>query len=363
MLQGHFISLTFKDYRPMKEALSTLGTSGNIFFDWWCELRGYTAPLFFTITGLVFVFLLTGNKTESFWKQKRVRKGIRRGISIMLWGYLLQLNFKNVSYYLSGRINDRFFAFHVLQSIGLGILVLILIYSIHYTFKKIKLSILLFSFAILIFFFEPIIESFGNTYIPSFAPKLFQNMVHGPNSIFPIFPWLGFVFMGGAIGAVIREQLHRIKEKLFPLKFALIGSAIYLIFIIIFHLIDVFSISQYEFSISAWHLNCLIRIHLFISLLMFLEQFLKNKKSTFIMMGQNTLSIYIVHVIILYGSLFGIGIKTWYDKSLNFTQSITGAILFILFFGVFTIVQPRVTGFLSAKFNRYFRPNSKAKSE
>ena len=69
MLQGHFISMTFKDYRPMKSDLSTLGTSGNLIFDWWCELRGYTAPLFFTITGLVFVYLLTGNKSDSFWKQ------------------------------------------------------------------------------------------------------------------------------------------------------------------------------------------------------------------------------------------------------------------------------------------------------
>ena len=347
----------------MKSDLSTLGTSGNLIFDWWCELRGYTAPLFFTITGLVFVYLLTGNKSDSFWKQKRVRKGIKRGISIMLWGYLLQINLKNVSYYLSGRINDRFFAFHVLQSIGLGILVLILIYSIHYTFKKIKLSILLFSCGVLIFFFQPIIESYGNSYFPSFAPKIIQNMIHGPNSIFPIFPWIGYVFMGGTIGAIIREQLHRVKEKRFPLKFALIGTSIFLVFMGIFHLIDFIIPNQYEFSNSGWYFDCLIKILLLISILMYLEQFMKFKKSTFIMMGQNTLSIYIVHVIILYGSLFGIGIRTWYDKSLTFNQSIIGAILFILFFGVFTIVQPIVKAFLFDKFNQYFRPNFKAKSE
>ena len=78
MLQGHFISMTFKDYTVMRADLISNGTSGSILFDIWVRLRGLTAPLFFTITGVVFVFLLTRPAAESYFKLPRVKKGIKR---------------------------------------------------------------------------------------------------------------------------------------------------------------------------------------------------------------------------------------------------------------------------------------------
>ena len=123
MLQGHFISLTFQDYTTMAKG-AMHGGSGNIFFDAWFLLRGFTAPLFFTITGLVFTFLLLREREKPFWQQVRVRKGLRRGAQVMLLGYLLQLNFQNLDYYLRGHINASFFSFHVLPSIGLSLFVL-----------------------------------------------------------------------------------------------------------------------------------------------------------------------------------------------------------------------------------------------
>ena len=53
MLQGHFISglldPVFKD-------------PSNPIYSFWLYCRGFTAPVFFTITGWVFTFLLLGNK-------------------------------------------------------------------------------------------------------------------------------------------------------------------------------------------------------------------------------------------------------------------------------------------------------------
>ena len=102
MLQGHFISTTFQDYTAMTLELRMNGTSGNIFFDYWCQLRGFTAPLFFTITGLVFTYLLVKNQKYPFLKQKRVKKGLVRGVSIIIWGYLLQLQLRQIDMYLTG---------------------------------------------------------------------------------------------------------------------------------------------------------------------------------------------------------------------------------------------------------------------
>ena len=98
MLQGHFISHTYEDYSFMVSELRANGTSGSLLFDYWVQLRKFTAPLFFTITGLVFAYLLTKNDAHSFWKKIRVKKGIRRAITIIIWGYVLQLNYQNISY-------------------------------------------------------------------------------------------------------------------------------------------------------------------------------------------------------------------------------------------------------------------------
>ena len=86
MLEGHFISLTYEDYFVVHESIKADGTSGYFFLDFWHGLRSYTAPLFFTITGLVLGYLLLGHKGEPFWKQKRVSKGWKRGLMIIGWG-------------------------------------------------------------------------------------------------------------------------------------------------------------------------------------------------------------------------------------------------------------------------------------
>ena len=150
MLQGHFISLSFESYHSLATEIKATGTSGSLLFDIWIRLRGFTAPLFFTITGTVFLFVITGETEGAFWRRKRVQKGIKRGIQLIILGYLLQLNFKNLDLYLRGHINDRFFAFHVLNSIGLGIIFLTLLYGLVHRFSK---NVLLFTFIIAAFTF------------------------------------------------------------------------------------------------------------------------------------------------------------------------------------------------------------------
>ena len=139
MLEGHFITLTFEDYTSMIAELRSDGTSGSLIFDTWVKIRGFTAPLFFTITGVVFVFLLTKNFKEenntSFWKNKRVIKGLKRSGLLIFWGYFLQLNLKYFFYYLKGHFNTHLFSFHILQCIGFGIFLLILLFFIHKTLK------------------------------------------------------------------------------------------------------------------------------------------------------------------------------------------------------------------------------------
>ena len=83
MLQGHFIdSLIDPIYRNLE----------NPFYATWNYFRGITAPTFYTITGLVFCYLLFKAK-EKGDTQKRIKKGLSRGLMLILVGYSLRINF------------------------------------------------------------------------------------------------------------------------------------------------------------------------------------------------------------------------------------------------------------------------------
>ena len=68
---------------------------------------------------------------------------------------------------------------------------------------------------------------------------------------------------------------------------------------------------------------------------MFIEKYFHIKDSLFLKVGQNTLSIYIIHVIILYGGLIGFGLKDWFSERLTPLQAILGAMTFITTFVIF----------------------------
>ncbi|MCH2224958.1 MAG: DUF1624 domain-containing protein [Crocinitomicaceae bacterium] len=342
MLQGHFIALTFEDYYPMIEKVRSGTSSGNILFDYWCRLRGFTAPLFFTVTGVIFVFLLLKDNSESFWQQKRVKKGIRRAFTIILWGYLLQANFASLDYYLAGKINSRLLAFHVLQCIGFGILVLILLYGIQRSLKRISLLAMLLVMSMLVFLLHPILKSLPKDVFSDTLPVIIQNMIRGPNSVFPLIPWLGYVLFGGVLGYLLRKYHDRLLNKWFPLQLFVFGLSITFLGRILFYTIDWCAFTDVKFIPIAPIFDRLSQITGLLSLLLFLERVIGIRNGAFLLMGQNTLVIYILHVILLYGAIIGIGVKSWCEHSLTFLSSIIGAISFIIFFGILTYTQDKL---------------------
>ena len=84
MLEGHFTGAALANqYR----------NEDYILYNIWHNLHGLTSPLFFTVTGLVFVYLLTGtNSVEPFFQNSRVKKGFNRVSMLLFWGYIIQLS-------------------------------------------------------------------------------------------------------------------------------------------------------------------------------------------------------------------------------------------------------------------------------
>ncbi len=339
MLQGHFITATFTHYSEMKSNVRAVGTSGNFVFDFWVHLRGLTAPLFFTITGIIFVFLLLKNHYDNPFDNPRVKKGAKRAIQIIIIGYIIQLNVRNISYYLSGRINERFFAFHVLHCIGFGILFLILIYIVSTFIKKIPIIFYFLVLSILIFALKTYFRGMGDNYFPSKAPTIIQNIFHGEYSIFPFSPWIGYVLFGGFLGAIFRKYETRIQSKSFWCTYLLISIVVLSILIGVFHLLGLFFFGE-QFGNSSYVFFTLMKITLLLSILILINSRFKFKEGIFSAMGQDTLFIYVFHTMILYGAFIGIGFNTYFSKSLSGFEAIVGAILFVLLCALLIKLKP-----------------------
>ena len=126
MLEGHFIDgLLAPEYRD----------ENNLFYATWHYIRGMTAPVFFTVSGFIFTYLLIKeqNPAKMGWNHVRVQKGVRRGINLIIIAYLLRANILNLFTPDYTDMNVR--RVDVLHCIGLSLLFLIAFYLLTYRRK------------------------------------------------------------------------------------------------------------------------------------------------------------------------------------------------------------------------------------
>ncbi|WP_190808891.1 acyltransferase family protein [Flagellimonas sp. S3867] len=314
MLQGHFIDglldPVFRD-------------TDNLMFNIWLYFRGITAPVFFTVSGFIFTYLLIRVPKKGL-ENPRVKKGIRRGLQLLLIGYLLRMNIFGL---FSGELYDSFYLVDVLHCIGLSILVLIGVYLFAAEKKKYLFPSLLVGITILLFLFEPIYKQWSFSFLPNALANYFTK---ANGSVFTIIPWLGYATIGGFISIMFTR--FKDFKYLYPV-------AISIATVVGFTLVYFSSlgfISLYDFSgIELFRLiesNNYLFIRLgdvFVAFAIFMlfRKLMTNK--TVLNIGASTLSIYIIHFIILYGSFTGLGLYRFLHHSLNPSTVILGALMFM----------------------------------
>jgi uncharacterized membrane protein len=309
MLEGHFVDNGLMDvYRD----------TNNDIYNAWLFVRGFTSPIFLTITGIVFTYLLVGNNHLEYFKNNRIKKGYKRVVELLFWGYVVQV-----------------YAFHVLQCIGIGILTILILYGIYKAVKIIPLWVYFFFAGTIIFSSYIVISSWPKEYYwPESAPIFIQNMFHGKYSIFPILPRMGYTMYGAMIGVILFTYKSKVKEWGFILSVFLIGAFLYFFLKDILLILDgIFAHPIYHLYKVDWLYECLGMVLIILSILITLEKFIGEiKPNLFLKIGQNTLTIYILHMVVLYGSITGFGINRVIHKNLTPWQILPATICFILFF-------------------------------
>lgn len=314
MLQGHFIDTlidpVFRD--PNHTA-----------YQIWSYFRGITAPTFFTISGLVFTYLLlrANAKGNDF---PRIKKGLSRGLLLLGIGYSLRINLLS---WFSGYFSTYFLVIDVLQCIGLSLIILVCLHILLKNYSYL-FSTILFAVGCICFLSEPLYRNLDIQNMPLIVAN-YMTKING--SVFTILPWFGYSAFGAFLSTVFFRHVHRERFKLFTITTFFIAGY-FLMYHSSWFLIRLFYITDIELlKLSADYNylftrlgNVLVLFGIFYLFERFLKQFI------IVRIGEKTLSIYVIHFIILYGSFTGYGLKRFFSQSLNPTEAILGTILFMV---------------------------------
>ncbi len=288
-------------------------------WSWWNFLRGLTAPIFLFVSGAVHVFAMKRSQNGSISKET-LKKRLQWIAIIFICGYLLVFPASRLIDlpYLDISIWRQFLQFNILQLTPFTLLFVLALSYITHSVKA--LGIISGISALIIFISTPYIQ---NIDVFAFLPETFGAMIsykHG--SLFPIFPFSGFMLGGVAFGAWL-HSLHQEKRSVF------FNKHVFLLSILV---IGIALIAMYWTNLwmprpvhnDAMMTNpafMFVRIGIILFLFGICQRFVNlfdSYKYHFVFFSSKSLHIYVIHLILLYGTPWfpSIGRTFQYSQSL-----------------------------------------------
>lgn len=274
-------------------------------------INGLVAPGFTFISGFVFL-IASQRKLESyraygsaFWRQ------IGRIILIWIIGYALHLPF--FSFYWTRTATTEtgwlmFYQVDILQCIAFGILILFLLrlaIKNDQTYRAVITAL-----GVVVVGASPFVWDIDFVqWIPA-SLAAYINSQH--YSIFPLFPWLGFMLFGGVFAATYITAREQQKEGRFIARLVWIGVITIVVCALGRELLGDLHIGSSD--IRANPLFFFERLGIVIFLLVacwFYAEYRKTQKSFVLDVGRESLMVYTAHLLVIYG-------RFWNDRSLAF---------------------------------------------
>jgi uncharacterized membrane protein len=319
MVQGHTIHVL----------LSTdLRTSEFPLYSIWFFLRGMTAPIFMFTAGTTFTYLFRSVK-KPFEENYRVKKGIRRALLLLFIGYMLRypswtiVDFSEVS----AEAWQSFFIVDVLQLIGFSLLLLL---AILFLTEKLKLNftITFIVTATLIFLASPFMYKID--WISHLPAPIAAYFYSGSGSLFPIFPWAGYVVSGAVLGSYLAQNPMVFKSSRFSKLLAVVGIAFSLVAIFSYLILQANGFGNIDPQVTPQTIFFRLGFVLLLTAIVsYISLKVERIPHVLILFGRNTLLIYVLHLIILYGSIWTPGLNLLWGESLSGWQSFFAALVMI----------------------------------
>ena len=300
MIEGHTIDAV----------LSPVYKDGSsIVFQLWTFFRGLTAPFFFFSAGLAFVVASVRDNGGLLQVSRKARlRRVRRIFTLLSLGYLLHFPLQ-LLYSPSDVTADEWKIFYLadaLQIISLSLLVILVIALIVKRKEMLLRSYVVAAFLSLAI--APVIEPV--LWEKFMSPFIYSYLTYRSGSFFTFFPFSAFLFAGAAFGAAAISLPA--ETRAFSLsKSFMKASVVSVILFVVFFPIQIAFVSPYNLYWKALPAVNLLRFGL-VTLVAAAVGYASLRMRSFPRIlpaiGKSSLTVYVVHLMIVYGSPVNIGL-------------------------------------------------------
>ncbi len=305
--------------------------------NWWFEIinyiNGLVAPTFLFITGFAFIIAL-GKKWNDYLQYNDILfKQIKKIFQILIIGYALHLpyfSFHRFFFEMNESAYLNFLKVDVLHCIAFSLMFLLFLVLVLKNKNYLFYASLF--FLLLIIFLTPII---WNISFKNFSTPIAMYFNSQQGSMFPIFPWASFIFSGVVVAFL---YLHFQSDKKIFNKMILYSLIVIAITIIVKFIPFSFytNLNYYRTSPNFFFQRIAIVIFL-LGFLGTLETKNKLKNSFVNLVGSESLLVYSIHLLIIYGMFFDKkSISFIFGKTQNFLTTILLSISLIFFMTIVT---------------------------
>ncbi|MCL4845470.1 MAG: DUF1624 domain-containing protein [Acidobacteria bacterium] len=291
MVQGHTIDVLLE--APYRQ---------GAFYDWWLFVRGLTSCMFLTLSGVAFSVTTCRNWAAHLRWSPRVFKRARRFLFFLALAYLVRFPMGKFSHlkWASEERWQSFFVVDILQLVALTLLGLQLLVVLARTPKRFALVSGGLAAAVVVL--TPWTWHTDWSELPGWLTAYLNSQT---GSLFPVFPWAGYILVGAFIGVVLqRRAIATDPERFIRVAFYL-GTASAVAGLVFTGLSPRLygDIDFWRTSPSAF-LYRLGGVVVNLGVVAAIGRYLTRIPRAVQALAEESLTVYIVHVCILYGSLW-----------------------------------------------------------
>ncbi|MCX7929910.1 MAG: DUF1624 domain-containing protein [Chlorobi bacterium] len=288
----------------------------------WHWFRGITAPVFLTISGLLFA--LTLRRTDRGTVEPPiVRRRALRALQLMGIGYLLVFPARRIYElaFVDDSVWHTFVQVNILQLIAISLLMLSVcayVCRTHRSFSR-AMMVLTAGTALL----TPVVH--GIAWYDHIPAVLAAYLSYDGGSLFPIFPFAAYMFAGAGLGTLLAEynveNRRALRSAALFIGAGLIGLGV--AGAVLFPSADIYRFSPFGVAIRQG------TALLFIVAVSALLPLLRPIQSLLVLFGKQALVVYVLHLILLYGTPWTDSIARWYPNTLSLNQGLAMAAVII----------------------------------
>jgi len=327
MIQGH-----------VSDALLSPQIKAHPWFYIYDFFHGFVAPTFLIASGVAYGAATMKRWEEHIFWGKQSRRRVLRFLGLIAIGYALHLPYFSLRKTISSGSPTEIKALlqsDVLQCIGVTLLLL----QIGILLLKNKKAFVwaVTAVASIVIFSAPVMWS---SHLSGHLPAALVSYLSPENaSWFPLFPWAAYILCGVLFGCIFVNAQDSARAASVMLKYAALNVGVLILALIVMYLpFDFYSAHDFWKSNPAMFFVRLSVVGIITSLMFLAERWWKTPQSFPLIMGRESLFIYILHLVIVYGSVVNRGLAQLIGPTLQVAQTLGVFALVFTAIGVITIL-------------------------